>query len=863
MASEKVYRASTTAPVNIAVVKYWGKRDAKLNLPTNSSLSVTLSQDDLRTLTTASTSASYPASEGDSLLLNGAPSDISGARTQACLRELRTRRAALEAADPSLPKLSTWPLRIVSENNFPTAAGLASSAAGFAALVRAIANLYELPASPSELSLIARQGSGSACRSLFGGYVAWRMGSEEDGSDSMADQVAMASHWPDMRALVLVVSAAKKGVSSTSGMQQTVATSGLFKERITNVVPQNMAIMEKAIAEKDFEKFAEVTMRDSNSFHATCADTYPPIFYMNDISRAAIRAVETINEKAGRTVAAYTFDAGPNAVIYYLEKDTEAVVGTFYHVLQGNAEIGGWKKAEIQGLKASISLDEGVAAALKGGVSRVIMTGVGEGPVKTEEYLVAEDGSVPFPNSNATPGAAMSKTCYDIDPAGEILCTYTGDGSKEALRATKTIIPPAKALLYAFLPAGYPHTVTTDYLPYQTYDSLQAFASSITSLLASRAVLEGLGVGDSNSSPTGALILKITGDTISRVATILFAHRMGQAIEPECKFYRFLADIFNDSAQFLDLLTPALPYFPKLGVIVSAGVLRSLCGVAANASKASLSAHFAVTGNLAELNAKEASQETVVSLLGMLVGSLVVKLVEDKATVWILMVLLAGAHLATNYKAVRSVRMRTLNRQRATIVFKEWLDNPGTILSPAQVAERESILFKTRGNLSSKTGEYTGFCSFANYGELKTWNKRGYHRYEIETAGYFMGVWHRGGYFYFKIALKETRDKKGQQALEAWFDAVNHAYHFDSFFAQKDHDHHELESQQRLLPLGHVSTEQKENIFAALEKAGWDLDTNALETRLPVRVRVGAAAPLTEKDVFRHREAGLSESKHD
>ncbi|RKU44663.1 diphosphomevalonate decarboxylase [Coniochaeta pulveracea] len=384
----KVYRASTTAPVNIAVVKYWGKRDSKLNLPTNSSLSVTLSQSDLRTLTTASCSASYatsPETSSDSLLLNGKPEDVTGARTQACFRELRRRRAALEAADSSLPKLSTFPLRLVSENNFPTAAGLASSAAGFAALVRAVADLYELPDSPAELSLIARQGSGSACRSLFGGYVAWREGKAEDGSDSMADQVAEAAHWPDMRALVLVASAAKKGVSSTSGMQQTVATSGLFKERIATVVPQNMARMEKAIQERDFEAFAEVTMRDSNSFHATCADTYPPIFYMNDVSRAAVRAVEAINAKAGRTVAAYTFDAGPNAVVYYLEKDSEPVVGTFNHVL---GEVEGWKKEVLAGLKPTMSLDEGVAALLKSGISRVIMTGVGEGPQKTEEHLL-------------------------------------------------------------------------------------------------------------------------------------------------------------------------------------------------------------------------------------------------------------------------------------------------------------------------------------------------------------------------------------------------------------------------------------------------------------------------------------------
>lgn len=216
------------------------------------------------------------------------------------------------------------------------------------------------------------------------------MGEKADGSDSMADQVAEASHWPEMRALILVVSAAKKGVSSTSGMQQTVATSGLFQERIAKVVPKNMELMEKAIAERDFPAFAEVTMRDSNSFHATCADTYPPIFYMNDVSKAAIRAVEAINAKAGRTVAAYTFDAGPNAVIYYLEQDTEAVVGTFYHVL---GETDGWKRDVLKGLKPTLSLDEGVAGILKNGVSRVILTGVGEGPIKTDEFLVAEDGS--------------------------------------------------------------------------------------------------------------------------------------------------------------------------------------------------------------------------------------------------------------------------------------------------------------------------------------------------------------------------------------------------------------------------------------------------------------------------------------
>lgn len=391
MADSQVYRASTTAPVNIAVIKYWGKRDPKLNLPTNSSLSVTLAQSDLRTHTTAACSPAFPA--GDSLLLNGADQDVSGARTQACFRELRALRAALEAADPTAPRLSTYALRVVSENNFPTAAGLASSAAGFAALVRAIADLYRLPASATELSRIARQGSGSACRSLFGGYVGWEMGAAADGSDSLAYEVAPAAHWPDMRAAVLVVSAAKKGVSSTTGMQTTVATSSLFAARANETVPLRMRQMEEAIRARDFAAFARLTMKDSNSFHATCLDTEPPIFYMNDVSRAAIKAVEYINEAAGKIVAAYTFDAGPNAVVYYLEENEKEVAGLFKALL---GEKDGWESkrgAAVQANAEAVSkIDEKTAAALKDGVSRVILTGVGEGPISVTEHLVDEKG---------------------------------------------------------------------------------------------------------------------------------------------------------------------------------------------------------------------------------------------------------------------------------------------------------------------------------------------------------------------------------------------------------------------------------------------------------------------------------------
>jgi diphosphomevalonate decarboxylase len=223
---------------------------------------------------------------------------------------------------------------------------------------------------------------------LFGGYVAWQKGEKADGSDSMAVQVAPASHWPEMRALVLVVSAEKKGISSTTGMQATVATSALFKTRAEVVVPRHMDLMEKAIKERDFESFAKVTMMDSNSFHATCLDTFPPIFYLNDTSRAAIRAVEAINELAGKTIVAYTYDAGPNTVLYFEEKNAKSILGVFRTILGG---VEGWenKQVEVQDAK---HIDAKAAQVLQDNISRVILTSVGEGPISVKDSLIKEDG---------------------------------------------------------------------------------------------------------------------------------------------------------------------------------------------------------------------------------------------------------------------------------------------------------------------------------------------------------------------------------------------------------------------------------------------------------------------------------------
>ncbi|KAM3066699.1 diphosphomevalonate decarboxylase [Clarireedia jacksonii] len=155
-----------------------------------------------------------------------------------------------------------------------------------------------------------------------------------NGSDSIAVQLARASHWPEISAIILIVKARKKDVSSTLGMQRNVATSELFRARAETVVPRSTKQIEKAIHDKDFEAFENITMREFNSSQATCLDTSPPIVYLNDVSRAATEVVEAINSAAWKIIAAYTFDAGSNAVMFYERKNSDAVSGMFSRILE-------------------------------------------------------------------------------------------------------------------------------------------------------------------------------------------------------------------------------------------------------------------------------------------------------------------------------------------------------------------------------------------------------------------------------------------------------------------------------------------------------------------------------------------------
>ncbi|KAM6409268.1 diphosphomevalonate decarboxylase [Rhynochetos jubatus] len=394
MAEERALAVVTcTAPVNIAVIKYWGKRDNDLILPINSSLSVTLHQDQLKTTTTAAASRDFAE---DRLWLNGEEADVGHPRLQACLREVRrlARKRRGGSAEDAAPLNLSYKIHIASENNFPTAAGLASSAAGYACLVSTLARLYGVE---GELSEVARRGSGSACRSMLGGFVQWQRGERPDGRDSLAHQVAPETHWPELRVLVLVVSGEKKQVGSTAGMQTSVDTSPLLKHRAEVVVPERLAQMIRYIRERDFEGFGRLAMQDSNQFHATCLDTFPPIFYLNDLSRHIISLAHRFNAHHGRTKVAYTFDAGPNAVVFTLA-DT---VAEFVEVVRRSFPPATNGDQFVRGLPVgSASLPEELLAAVvtepvPGAVRYILHTKPGPGPLPVDDpsqHLLGADG---------------------------------------------------------------------------------------------------------------------------------------------------------------------------------------------------------------------------------------------------------------------------------------------------------------------------------------------------------------------------------------------------------------------------------------------------------------------------------------
>jgi len=282
--------ATIRARSNIALVKYWGKRDVALNTPAVGSISITL--DGLWTDTTVSFDESLSE---DRLVLDGQERSGELARVSACLDLIRERAGVAARA------------AVTSRNNFPTAAGLASSASGFAALVGAATRALELDLSDRELSILARRGSGSAARSIFGGFVDMHTGLAADGNDSFAEPLLAAADWP-LNVVVAITATGRKAVSSGSGMTRSAQSSPYYAEWV-GTHEADMAAAREAILNRDFSEIARVAELSCLKMHAAAMTTEPPLLYWKGATLDCVHRIRELRD-AGVPVF-FTIDAGP------------------------------------------------------------------------------------------------------------------------------------------------------------------------------------------------------------------------------------------------------------------------------------------------------------------------------------------------------------------------------------------------------------------------------------------------------------------------------------------------------------------------------------------------------------------------
>uniref|UniRef100_A0A1A8JF30 Chromosome 16 open reading frame 58 n=1 Tax=Nothobranchius kuhntae TaxID=321403 RepID=A0A1A8JF30_NOTKU len=254
-----------------------------------------------------------------------------------------------------------------------------------------------------------------------------------------------------------------------------------------------------------------------------------------------------------------------------------------------------------------------------------------------------------------------------------------------------------------FLPQGYPESVSDDYLQYQFWDTVQAFSSSLSGTLATQASLKGVGVGNQAATVAGATITWLLRDGTGMLGRILFAWRKGSKLDSEAKKWRLFADVLNDIAMFMEILAPYFPAFFTL-IVCTAGIFKSIVGVAGGATRAALTVHQARRDNMADISAKDGSQETLVNLAGLLVSLILIPLVTDNPGLTLsLFFLFTILHLFSNYKAVRSVVMETFNEARISIVLQQYLTDR-RILSPLEANRREPVFFQWRKTTSIKLG---------------------------------------------------------------------------------------------------------------------------------------------------------------
>lgn len=287
------------APTNIALCKYWGKRDTELNLPVTSSLSVSITDKG------AMTTLKPHDLPHDLVVLNG--------ETLSAESEFVKRLVAYLDLFRTEEK---WSLHIDINMNIPVAAGLASSACGFASLASALNDLFNWQLPLRDLSILARLGSGSAARSLWPGFVEWHAGHSQDGMDSYAEP--LQDELPSLCVGILTIDGSQKPISSRVAMARTADTSILYSSW-PKKVSQDMVMLKKALKLKNFSMLGGASESNALAMHATMLSSWPPICYSLPETLAIMHQVWKL--RAEGLEVYFTQDAGPNLKLLYLEKD--------------------------------------------------------------------------------------------------------------------------------------------------------------------------------------------------------------------------------------------------------------------------------------------------------------------------------------------------------------------------------------------------------------------------------------------------------------------------------------------------------------------------------------------------------------
>jgi len=299
------------APSNIALCKYWGKRDANLNLPVNSSLSISLGNKGAVT--------KVSVNNIDQVILNNnliSEQNNFYKKIVSFLNLLRDQNVLIN---------KKMFFKIDTNSNLPIAAGLASSASGFAALVKALDQLFDWNLSLKQLSILARLGSGSASRSLWNGFVKWHAGIKEDGTDSFAEPIDLV--WPELCVGLLVVDNQEKYISSREAMQISVKTSPLYYAW-QQLATKDLNTLETSIKTKNFSLFGATAEANALAMHAIMLSSRPAIIYSNSNTISNIKKIWKLRHHDNINLY-FTQDAGPNLKLLFLYKDFAIVKEAF------------------------------------------------------------------------------------------------------------------------------------------------------------------------------------------------------------------------------------------------------------------------------------------------------------------------------------------------------------------------------------------------------------------------------------------------------------------------------------------------------------------------------------------------------